>query len=180
MNKLFLIPALLISMTATANDLVTQDMLDAHNTWRKKVGTPALAWSAHLQTQAQAWANELKNKGCAMKHSDSKSTGENIFWASSKKTANSKDANGEWIWNNTVQTISPLNVIDIWGSEQQWYTLETNECNAPSGDACGHYTQVVWKKTTEVGCAKAICDDSSQVWVCNYSPAGNFIGEKPY
>jgi pathogenesis-related protein 1 len=45
---------------------------------------------------------------------------------------------------------------------------------------CGHYTQVVWKNSMEVGGGMAICDNKSQVWVCNYNPPGNVEGEKPY
>ena len=44
----------------------------------------------------------------------------------------------------------------------------------------GHYTQVVWKNSKEVGCAMAVCSDKSQVWVCNYSPPGNISGQKPH
>jgi pathogenesis-related protein 1 len=39
---------------------------------------------------------------------------------------------------------------------------------------------VVWRDTKEVGCAMAICANKSQLWVCNYYPAGNMVGKKPY
>lgn len=53
---------------------------------------------------------------------------------------------------------------------------------------CGHYTQIVWRNTTHVGCATKVCDKNSpfqgftrwQFWVCNYSPPGNFVGQRPY
>ncbi|MDO9190699.1 MAG: CAP domain-containing protein [Sulfurimicrobium sp.] len=45
---------------------------------------------------------------------------------------------------------------------------------------CGHYTQLVWKKTTAVGCGMAVCGSRDQIWVCQYSPAGNWAGQKPY
>ena len=44
---------------------------------------------------------------------------------------------------------------------------------------CGHYTQIVWKTTTEFGCAKSICE-GNVTWVCNYNPPSNWVGEKPY
>ena len=44
---------------------------------------------------------------------------------------------------------------------------------------CGHYTQIVWETTQKVGCAKIQCD-GFDLWVCNYDPPGNWVGEKPY
>ena len=44
---------------------------------------------------------------------------------------------------------------------------------------CGHYTQVVWRKSLRVGCGMATCG-ATEVWVCNYDPAGNWDGERPY
>ncbi len=40
----------------------------------------------------------------------------------------------------------------------------------------GHYTQLIWPRTQEVGCAvaKGAVND---VLVCRYSPAGNIVGE---
>ena len=43
----------------------------------------------------------------------------------------------------------------------------------------GHYTQMVWKKTNEVGCATADSNTLSLL-VCRYSPGGNLYGETPY
>lgn len=179
MKKLFLFVLLLNSVSAYAAEPIAADMLSAHNHWRSEVGSPALIWSNSLQTEAQNWANQLKSKGCHMKHSTG-SSGENLYWASAKKSASSKDATGDWIWNNSLQSVSDKEVTDSWGSEKQWYNYSSNQCTAPAGQACGHYTQVIWKDTKEVGCANAVCEDFSQVWVCNYAPAGNYVGQIPY
>jgi len=48
-----------------------------------------------------------------------------------------------------------------------------------------HFTQMVWKGTTQVGCAVQTCASgtifpsggTSQYYVCEYFPAGNVIGE---
>ena len=45
--------------------------------------------------------------------------------------------------------------------------------------AVGHYTQMIWKNTTGVGCALA----TGRAWdvlVCRYDPPGNYMGEAPY
>ncbi|CAI5969522.1 unnamed protein product [Closterium sp. NIES-65] len=54
-------------------------------------------------------------------------------------------------------------------------------CRGGNWKACGHYTQMVWRSTTSVGCATATCPSgAAQVWVCNYYPPGNVINSYPY
>ncbi|MDG4475892.1 CAP domain-containing protein [Thiovibrio frasassiensis] len=154
-------------------------MLEEHNILRAAVGTPELRWSDALAGQAAAWAKELQKTGCGMKHSQS-GLGENIYWASAWKSGTRSPGKSSWQWRLSPQPITEKNVVASWGVEQSWYSQASNTCAAPSGKSCGHYTQMVWRTTREVGCAKAICEDSSQVWVCNYAPAGNIIGRRPY
>jgi pathogenesis-related protein 1 len=70
-------------------------------------------------------------------------------------------------------------VVNSWGNERADYNYKNNSCR--EGKMCGHFTQLVWQSTTSVGCAVAECEDShEQIWVCQYQPAGNWIGQKPY
>jgi len=45
-----------------------------------------------------------------------------------------------------------------------------------------HYTQVVWKSTTQLGCGVAFCsgifDKPATYHVCLYDPVGNVVGEQ--
>ena len=146
------------------------ELVNAHNKWRSDVKVPLLTWSSSLADTAQTYADKLKTiQACKMVHSHTKGLGENLFWASPVMYSNGASA---------VQVVSPTKAVGEWGSEKADYNYQTNACN--KSKMCGHYTQVVWKDTTQVGCGKAICSDNSQVWVCNYTPAGNFIGQKPY
>ncbi|KAI0692276.1 CAP domain-containing protein, partial [Cytidiella melzeri] len=47
-----------------------------------------------------------------------------------------------------------------------------------------HFTQVVWKATTQVGCGVALCsgifDKPATYHVCLYNPVGNVVGEEQY
>lgn len=152
---------------ATSNpSLDPAAMLAAHNQWRSKTGVPALKWSNDLTASAQKWADQLARSGCKMKHSTGK-YGENIYWAGAAQRSDG---------TSSVQQIIDQNAVDAWGNEVQDYDYASNSCHG----VCGHYTQVVWKSTTEVGCGMAVCSDKGQLWVCQYTPRGNMVGEKPY
>jgi hypothetical protein len=61
-----------------------------------------------------------------------------------------------------------------------WYDEVTKyDFNNPGfSSSTGHFTQVVWFKTTSVGCGIAISKASGKIYsVCNYSPPGNMIGD---
>ena len=67
-----------------------------------------------------------------------------------------------------------------WAEEKSDYTYSSNTC--ASGAICGHYTQLVWRNTTRVGCAIHTCPGLTygSAIFCDYYPAGNFNGQKPY
>lgn len=143
-----------------------QKFLDHHNKVRALVHTDELKWNPKLSAYAQSWADYLvKNKGCALIHSktidnDGNDLGENIYWGS----------------NATLFT--PLDASKSWYEEKLNYRYE------PIGDSkfseIGHYTQMVWKDTKEVGVGIGYCKDGGIMIVASYYPAGNFIGKFPY
>lgn len=133
----------------------------AHNKVRARLDIAPLEWSPELARFAQAWADKLARKGCRLQHrppngADKQRYGENIFSMSG-------------------DTPSPDAVVDEWAAEVKDYNPKTNRCKG----VCGHYTQVVWRKSLRLGCGMATCGDT-EVWVCNYDPAGNWDGERPY
>ncbi|UZQ55057.1 CAP domain-containing protein [Trichothermofontia sichuanensis B231] len=138
-----------------SNSTIAQEMLAAHNQWRSRVGVPPLRWSPQLTSYAQEWANYLASTG-QFNHRPQQQYGENLFWGSGRR------------W-------SPTEVVNDWGSEVRDYDYASNRCRS----VCGHYTQVVWSRTTEVGCAVGR-SGNQEVWVGNYHPPGNFIGQRPY
>jgi pathogenesis-related protein 1 len=138
-------------------------MVSQHNLWRTKVGVGPLEWSEELASYAQVWADQLAERGCEMQHRPrsgefTQKYGENIYWCSGMKA-------------------TPQAVVDSWASELADFNTKKLECN--KGKVCGHYTQVVWSSTREVGCAMARCGNQ-EIWVCNYNPPGNWVGQKPY
>lgn len=147
-------------------------MVAAHNQWRAKVGVGKLTYSKKLEAASQVWAIHLKmTNACKMQHSKPHGRyGENLYWASAIMWTDG---------HRDVQKVTPQMVVDAWGSEKADYDYATNGCKP--GKMCGHYTQMVWKTTTTVGCGYAVCADTKeQIWVCRYQPPGNWVGKKPY
>lgn len=149
---------------ASALDGMAGAMLKAHNAARGRAqptpspALPDLQWDEGLVTVAQAWAEQ-----CVWEHSMGP-TGENLAWFS---------------W-----TVEPAEVVDAWFSEINDYDYDSNRCAA--GKMCGHYTQLVWRDTSRVGCAVVSCADvegigmAGDLWVCEYDPPGNYVGQRPY
>ncbi|MDY7224774.1 CAP domain-containing protein [Hyalangium rubrum] len=151
-------------------DAFARDMIEAHNQARAaakptpKPALPPLQWSAEAAKTAEAYAAQ-----CTFEHNPHRGTlGENLAAASP----------GAW---------KTQDVVKDWNAEAAHYNLSKNSC-AP-GKVCGHYTQLVWRNTTHVGCAKKTCTKNSpfgkefptwEFWVCNYAPPGNFVKQKPY
>lgn len=135
-------------------------ILADHNKYRSALGIPGLTWSNELAAVAQRWANHLAiEQGCRFFHSSSE-YGENLSMGSGA-SHNFTDA------------------IEGWAAERKDFNYTTKQCNG-NWAKCGHYTQIIWKSTTKVGCASAKCANGSIIIVCNYDPAGNMMGETPY
>ncbi|GAB4838205.1 hypothetical protein Ancab_027735 [Ancistrocladus abbreviatus] len=131
--------------------------LAPQNAIRKALRLQPLKWDNRLATYAQWWGNQRK-MDCSMVHSNGP-YGENIFWGAGQR------------W-------TPGQAVAGWISERRWYDYLTNTC---VGVDCGHYTQIVWRTTNRVGCAKVIClRGAGTLFVCDYDPPGNFDGERPY
>lgn len=65
-------------------------------------------------------------------------------------------------------------VVTAWYEEEALYDY----ANPGFSYDTGHFTQVVWKGTTEIGCAfKTGCSGWPITWVCQYNPPGNYLGQ---
>lgn len=123
-----------------------QATLDAHNAARAPWGAAPLLWSKTLADYAQTVSDT-----CQFAHSNGP-YGENLAIGSG---------------------LSCKGALDLWMAEQsQWPPGGTPGFSS----ATGHFSAVVWKSTTQVGCA--ICSCSGRNFVtCSYNPPGNVIGQ---
>ncbi len=141
-----------------------------HNRWRARVGVAPLTWNATLAASAAAYVST-----CVWAHDANRSpdggfsyVGENLY-ASSQMPSSS-------ILLNSVQS---------WAGERTSYTYGRT-VGQSNLSAVGHYTQVVWDDTTQVGCGYKYCNSiqglnfGGTIVACRYGPGGNYSNATPY
>ncbi len=143
---------------AQAGPYTIAELLAAHNAYRTSLGLPPLRWSGDLEDKAQSWADHLAEMG-QLEHSG---PGQNLAMAASG-----------------TQSLTQL--VDLWGSEQAYFTNGYFPAISTTGNwmDVGHYSQMVWATTTEVGCGFAE-NYGRDVLVCDYDPPGNVMGERAF
>jgi pathogenesis-related protein 1 len=68
-------------------------------------------------------------------------------------------------------------MVNLWNAEKKYYTYSSNSC--ARGKVCGHYTQIVWSTSNNLGCGYKACS-FGHFYVCNYGAGGNIVGRRPY
>ncbi len=131
---------------------VAERFVAAHNAMRAKHCAGPLTWSGKLAAYAQKWADTLKAKGCMFGHS-----GGNY---------------GENLAAGTQGVLDPEATVAMWYDEIKLYRFP----NGGFSMKTGHFTQLVWRDTRQVGCGHAVCN-GNDIWVCEYDPFGNVEGE---
>jgi uncharacterized protein YkwD len=131
--------------------------LDTHNVIRAAHNATALQWSADLAQKAEFWADQ-----CQFKHTNG---------------VLSNELYGENIAAGTGDFPITAAVASFVADEGQY---------DPANPTYLHFTQVVWKSTTELGCAVSQCNGifdktlgTASLYVCLYNPVGNVIGQAP-
>ena len=132
-----------------------QDYLDVHNAARADVGVEPMTWDDNVAAYARDYASQ-RSGDCNMVHSNGP-YGENLAMGSGDFTA--------------------TDAANLWVGEKSNYDYNSNSC---VGGECGHYTQVVWRNSVSLGCARVQCNNGWWFVSCNYSPQGNIIGQHPY
>ena len=132
-----------------------QDYLNAHNNARAQVGVGNMVWDNNVAAYARNYVQRLTGD-CRLVHSGGP-YGENLAGSSGD--------------------LSGSAAVNLWVGEKPKYDYNSNSC---VGGECGHYTQVVWRNSVRLGCAKARCRNGGTVISCNYDPRGNYVNQRPY
>ena len=136
---------------ADVSDSFKKELLGQHNLFRKKHRVPLMKQNNRIQKYAQEWADNIARRD-RMYHRQPNRYGENIYWMSGGNP-------------------SGKSVVNAWYSEIKYYKYS----NPRFSYKTGHFTQVVWKGSTELGCGRAKSRMGGIYVVCNYNPPGNYM-----
>jgi len=153
----------LLSANVGMCDNFAARMLAAHNRERAAIGVPALGWDAKLAADAAEWAAHLSARN-------------RLAHAPDEGAATQE---GENLWAGTANRFGLEAMVQLWIDEKRDFKPGIFPNNSRSGDieAVGHYTQLVWRATTKVGCALAH-GRQLDVLVCRYANPGNVAGDR--
>lgn len=126
----------------------TSAILNSTNTYRTEHNASSVRWNNTLADFASSYLKS--NTVCKFAHSGGP-YGENIAMGYQNATA----------------------AVEAWGDERKDYNFGKGDFT----EGTGHFTQLVWKDTTDVGCGTTLCGDRGWFLACEYWPRGNVIGD---
>ncbi|ODQ82028.1 hypothetical protein BABINDRAFT_160237 [Babjeviella inositovora NRRL Y-12698] len=149
-----------ISITAVASTPIAvyhDTILKTHNQYRGVHQVESLLWSQALATYAQSKADRYDCSG---------------------KLAHSGGPYGE----NLAYGYSVKGAINAWyneGSDYAYYNETASSDGITDEDIFkkyGHFTQLLWKGSGELGCGIKTCINLGVYLICSYGPQGNVVG----
>jgi uncharacterized protein YkwD len=157
-------PPAAAQVTVTPVETVGPRLLAAQNAERLRLRVKPLVWSAKLAEHAKKWAQTLAVSDM-FEHAPVGADG----------------GEGENLWTGTKDDYTPEEMIGFFIDEGKLFKRGKFPDVSTTGrwEDVGHYTQIVWKDTREVGCA-IVSNRQSDYLVCRYFPAGNVIGQQAY
>ena len=156
MNKALLLCLLSVALSATP-DLETArvQMLERHNYYRAQHQVGDLSRLSDIETIAQNYSEYLVSIG-SLVHSSNKYNDQSL---------------GENLYRGPLSSNIGTSAVDLWYDEIQYYDFDNPGWNS----AAGHFTQVIWKNSQQLGCGVG-CGTNNYCFVtCNYYPAGNYL-----
>lgn len=142
------------------DDIRMIEVYKAHNIERSKYGYQPLRWNPVLAGNAGAYANQLAGIG-RLVHAPREGRG----------TERENISQGLTGW-------SASRLMASWLDEKPYFRAGIFPDISTTGDwsQVGHYSQMIWPTTTDIGCGMAVGGRFSWL-VCRYDPGGNKDGK---
>lgn len=145
---------------------------------------PAVRWDCAAAQVAQTWTNQSQG----VRGHSSNDWRQQQFSALTGLAgrAAALGENLSWAVGSAPQVVDPvLSSVTRWDDERADYNHANGDCNG----VCGHYTQIVWRESTAIGCGikrdRIQLPGSGKTWpygyflACTYHHAGNINGDNP-
>ncbi|UNI17461.1 hypothetical protein JDV02_003802 [Purpureocillium takamizusanense] len=148
--------------------LFTSAILNSTNVYRAQHNASAVSWNDTLADFASDYlssSSSSSSSSSASSDADS-SSGD----GGCRQFAHSGGPYGE---NLAMGYPNATASVAAWGDERERYDFGEQGF----GEATGHFTQLVWRNTTAVGCGRRLCGEKGWFLVCEYWPRGNVVGE---
>ena len=147
--------------TSSGLDGFNARILRAHNAARAEVGAPPLAWDPSLAVAAASYGPALSRIG-RLVHSPRQG----------------RENQRENLWMGQQGRFHPEEMVAAWSNEKSLFFPGAFPNVSRTGNwvDVAHYTQMIWKTTTHVGCA-VYRNESWDYLICRYSPPGNRDGK---
>jgi hypothetical protein len=148
-------------------------MLTIHNAERAAHCVAPLVWSNALAAEAQQYANACTPCTAQLVQQDPKRcpSGATGFAHSPGAFGSAYGENLAW---GTGEM--PSNAVTLWYAEGANYDYNNPIASYDrSSPTVLHFTQIVWRATQQLGCGVANCGGQN-LYVCRYTPRGNFNG----
>jgi|TARA_B110000261_G_scaffold29252_1_gene33099 hypothetical protein len=150
--------------------------LEVHNSERSSLNLQPLKWSNKLEKDAKKHANYLASKDI-FRHSNNLKKlkqGENLYYTMYYVLKN----NGEKYFFDETNYLTDASIS--WLDEKKDYKYAKIGDRKNIFELIGHYTQMIWSETSEVGIAQTKSKSGNVYVVARYFPQGNWQGEYPY
>ena len=173
-------------------------MVKAHNDYRRRVAkgeeTGAdnylgdaqpgatnmveMTWDDDLAEVAQRYADQ-----CVFGHDENRNTPEYAAWPGVGQNAYISSS-----WTSGRSSYNLTAAADAWYAEVNYFNKASissfKSVPSQAGKMIGHYTQMVWASTKEVGCGYSVWTTSDN-WtktlvICNYGAMGNILNQPIY
>jgi len=157
------------------NEEFKSAILERHNYYRSLAGLKPMVWDESLQKLAEDWTEKLRaTKNCKMIHSP----------ATLRRNVGGFGYIGENLYYYYSSGAFSVTKVHAEKSVLSWYEEIADFQYSPGGVICplrggrgmiGHFTQVMWDASTNLGCGYAVCNGNKLLLIsCNYGPGGNF------